>query len=141
MSKIMVKYVEGGDKIGNTNQAVEIKMHNKDNTKEADEILARIIDELEKQGKKPSELIRYLNLPRGIFAAWKAGRSRYYCEHLAAISQFLDVSVEYLVIGEKQNNKISNSMEQELIDCFRCLDKAKQEAVLQNVRWLSGSDK
>jgi hypothetical protein len=120
---------------------VEIKMHNKDNTKEADEILARIIDELEKQEKKPSELIRYLNLPRGIFAAWKAGRSRYYCEHLAAISQFLDVSVEYLVIGEKQNNKISNSMEQELIDCFRCLDKAKQEAVLQNVRWLSGSDK
>ncbi len=116
-------------------------MYNKDNTKEADEFLARIIEELEKQGERPSELVRYLNLPRGIFTAWKTGRSRYFCEHLAAISRFLDVSVEYLVLGEKQSNKISNSVEQDLIDCFRCLDKAKKEAVLQNVRWLSGADK
>ncbi len=64
-------------------------MHNKDNTQEAEEIFNRILSEMEQQGKKCAELIEALNLPRGTFSSWKAGRSRNYCEHLHAISLFL----------------------------------------------------
>ena len=56
-------------------------MYNKDNTREADEIFSRILSEMERQGRKYAELTEYLELPRGTFSSWKAGRSRNFCEH------------------------------------------------------------
>ena len=64
-------------------------MHNKDNTREADEIFSRILSEMERQGKRYAELTVFLNLPRGTFSSWKAGRSRNFCEHIGAIAEFL----------------------------------------------------
>ena len=97
----------------------------------------RIIEELKRIGKKPAELIRYLDLPRGVFATWKAGRSRYYCEHLGAIAQFLGVSVEYLVLGYVSDKKTINIQEDELLEYFRYLNQEKKVAVLQNIKWLA----
>ena len=39
-------------------------MHNKENTKEAQEIISRITGELEQQGRTQAELIAYLDLPK-----------------------------------------------------------------------------
>ena len=107
----------------------EKEMHNKENTKEAEGILERIISEMNRQNKKYVELIEFLDLPRGTFSSWKAGRSRNFCEHLSAIAKFLDVSVEYLVNGSVGENRIENSREQELLNCYRRISTQKQEMI------------
>ena len=111
-------------------------MYNKDNTKEAEEIFERILSEMERQEKKYAALTEFLNLPRGTFSAWKAGRSRNFCEHLGAISEFLNVDVGWLVTG-KANESPVNEKEAELLQQFRKLSSEKQKAVLQNVKWLA----
>ena len=42
-------------------------MRNKENTKEAEGILIRISKEMERQGKKQAELVKYLDLPLGTY--------------------------------------------------------------------------
>ena len=112
-------------------------MHNRENTKEAEGILERIIYEMDRQNKKYVELIEFLDLPRGTFSSWKAGRSRSFCEHLGEISIFLGVSAEYLVTGKVSNQEIKDSKERELIELYRKLSGEKQEMILQNIRWLA----
>ena len=111
-------------------------MYNKDNTREADEIFSRILSEMERQGRKYAELTEYLELPRGTFSSWKAGRSRNFCEHLEAIAEYLDVDIGWLVTGKASAGAI-NRQEQELLDAFRSLDIEKQETMLQNMKWLA----
>lgn len=112
-------------------------MRNKENTKEAEAILKRISAELERQGETQAALVAFLDLPKGCYSAWKAGRSRNYCEHLGEISRFLNVSAEYLLMGSVSEKTVENSREQELLDLFRKLDIEKQKAVLQNIKWLT----
>ena len=111
-------------------------MYNKEITKEADEIFERILTEMERQKKKYAELIDFLLLPRGTFSGWKSGRSRNFCEHLCAISEFLNVDVGWLVSGKKGEAPV-NVKEAELLEQFRKLSPEKQEAVLQNINWLA----
>ena len=112
-------------------------MYNKDNTREADEIFSRILSEMERQGRKYAELTEYLDLPRGTFSSWKAGRSRHFCEHIGAIADFLGVSAEYLINGNIEGKLVENSKEQQLLNYFRKLNVEKQNAVLQNIKWLA----
>lgn len=109
-------------------------MHNKDNTRETDEIFSRILSEMERQGRKYAELIEYLDLPRGTFSSWKARRSRNFCEHIGAIADFLEVSAEYLINGNIEGKLVENSEEQQLLNYFRKLNVEKQNAVLQNIK-------
>lgn len=112
-------------------------MHNKDNTKEAESILERISAELERQGKTQAELITYLDLPRGTYSSWKLGRSRNFCEHLGSIAEYLDISAGYLVTGDVADKMIENSRELELIKWYRKLSPEKQDAIIQNMKWLA----
>lgn len=112
-------------------------MYNRDNTKEAEEILSRITAELKHKGKTQAELVEFLNLPKGVYSSWKAGRSRNFCEHLGEISRYLNVSVEYLVIGNIETEAYDKEREQELLKWYRKLSSEKQDAVMQNIKWLA----
>ena len=112
-------------------------MYNKDNTKEAEGILSRISTELNQRGKTQAELVSYLDLPRGTYSAWKAGRSRSFCEHIGAIAEFLGVAPGWLVTGWVEKGNVENNREQELLEYYRMLRTEKQEAVLQNIKWLA----
>ncbi len=112
-------------------------MYNKENTREAEEIFDRILSEMERQGKKYAELTEFLDLPRGTFSSWKAGRSRNFCEHLHSISLFLDVDPGWLVTGETKADVIKNKKEKELVRHFRKLSAEKQDAMVQNIKWLA----
>lgn len=112
-------------------------MYNKENTQEAEEIFSRILSEMERQGKKYAELTEFLDLPRGTFSSWKAGRSRNFCEHIGSIAGFLGVSAEYLITGNVDRKFVESVEEQELLDCYRRLAPEKQEAILKNIRWLA----
>ena len=64
-------------------------------------------------------------------------KSRNFCEHLGEIARFLNVSAEYLVTESVAEKMIENSREKELLACYRKLNEEKQDAVLQNVKWLA----
>lgn len=82
------------------------------------------------------ELIDFLDLAKGVYSSWKSGRSRNFCEHLGEISQFLNVSAEYLVTGVEAKKTIENEREHELLEWYRKLSAEKQDAVMQNIKWL-----
>ena len=115
----------------------ELQMHNKDNTQEAEEIFGRILFEMERQKRRYAELTEFLDLPRGTFSSWKAGRSRNFCEHIGAIAEFLGVSAEYLITGNVDGKYAESVEEQQLLDCYRKLSPEKQETILKNIRWLA----
>ena len=112
-------------------------MYNREKTKEAEEILERITTELNRQGKTQKELIDFLDLANGVYSSWKAGRSRNFCEHLGEISRFLGVNAEYLVTGSISEKIVENEREQQLLECYRKLSADKQDAVMQNMKWLA----
>ena len=99
-------------------------------------ILGRISHELEMQHKTQAELVAYLGLPVGTYTNWKLGRSRNFCEHLEAIAEYLNIDIGWLVTGEASAGAI-NRQEQELLEAFRSLNTEKQEAMLQNMKWLA----
>ncbi len=99
-------------------------------------ILGRISHELETQHKTQAELVAYLGLPVGTYTNWKLGRSRNFCEHIEAIAEYLNVDVGWLVTGEASTGAI-NQQEQELLETYRRLNAVKQEAVIQNMKWLA----
>lgn len=112
-------------------------MRNSENTKEAEEILDRISEELARQGKMQAELVSYLDLPKGAYSSWKAGKSRNFCEHLGEIAQFLGVSVEFLVTGRNAEKNMVNPREEELILLYRGLNVEKQDALWHMAKLLS----
>ena len=112
-------------------------MRNSENTKEAEEILVRISEELSRQKRTQSDLIAFLDLPKGAFSNWNAGKSRNFCEHLGAISNFLNVSAEYLVTGKDAEKNIENPREIELLDWYRKLSPEKQDAIRQMAKLLA----
>ena len=112
-------------------------MHNKENTKEAEGNSDPNLERDAEARKKQAELVKYLDLPLGTYTNWKLGKSRNFYEHLGEIARFLNVSAEYLVTGSVAEKMIENSREKELLACYRKLNEEKQDAVLQNVKWLA----
>lgn len=112
-------------------------MYNSENTKEAELIFRRMDDELVRQGKTQAALIGSLDLPRGTYSAWKAAKSRNFCEHLGAIAEFLSVSVEYLVTGKDAEKNLTNPREEELLLLYRELNPEKQDVLRHIAKLLS----
>lgn len=109
-------------------------MYNREKTREAEEVLQRISLELEKQGKTQAQLVDFLELPRGTYTNWKAGRSRSYCEHIGEIALYLQVSPEYLITGNVPPTAIENYAERELLLRYRSLSDSSQEKIMNIVR-------
>ena len=57
----------------------------------------RIDSLLKQQGKKQTELCKYLGISKNRYTDWKAGRIQSYSKHLSKIAEFLGVSVDYLL--------------------------------------------
>ena len=60
-------------------------------------ILDKICKLLTEQGKKQKDLTDYLGISIILFTDWKSGRVKSYTKHLDKISEFLNVSVDYLL--------------------------------------------
>ena len=58
--------------------------------------IQRILEEMQIQNKQQTELGEYLNVTPNIITDWKSGRLKSYRKYLHGISDFLNVSVEYL---------------------------------------------
>ena len=114
-------------------------MYNKDNTREADEIFSRILSEMERQGRKYAELTEYLELPRGTFSSWKAGRSRNFCEHIGAgfFFRFPDLRRALGTFQHRlQDRQIAVKIQNDLLsrDRSRCVRVTSHLSVLRRLR-------
>lgn len=65
------------------------------------EILSRIWEEIEKQGKKPTEICKEADISSSTFFTWKTKDKVPPTEPLQRIAECLNVSMDYLVTGRK----------------------------------------
>lgn len=72
--------------------------------------------------KEQQELTTYLGLKNSAFSDWKSGKSQSFRKYLIEISEFFNVSIDYLVYGkEKSSTSELTDIEQELLEKFRHL--------------------
>lgn len=83
--------------------------------------LKRIIEELQTQHKKKTDLTEHLGMVNSAFGNWVAGRNKSYLKYLYAIADFLDVSVEYLKGETDEKKKPSADNGEELTNEKRLL--------------------
>lgn len=63
----------------------------------------RMYEKLAQQGKTSSSLCRFLNIKTSIIAGWKEQNTIPPAKYLVGISEFLNVSVDWLLTGEDRN--------------------------------------
>ena len=86
---------------------------------------------LEEQGKTERELADYLDISYNTVRIWKNKQPIPSAEHLVAISEFLGVSVKYLLSGEAEQYKEKLSSEQqEIVHYFNKLNELRKNEVL-----------
>ena len=92
------------------------------------EILNRIIALLGTREQK--ELTDFLHLKKTAFSDWKSSKSNSYRKYLIEISEFFNVSLDYLVYGKETSiNKLTPN-EQELLNNYNKLsNESKKEAL------------
>lgn len=86
-----------------------------------DVTLKRIVEELQTQHKKKTDLTEHLGMVNSAFGNWVAGRNKSYLKYLHAIADFLDVSVEYLKGETDEKKKPSADKGEELTNEKRLL--------------------
>lgn len=64
------------------------------------DVLNRIIELLERNGRNQKELMDYLGIKKSAFTDWKAGKSRSYLKYASEIANYFDVTTDYLLRGE-----------------------------------------
>lgn len=86
--------------------------------------------ELLKQNKQQKDLAKYIGIPTATVHSWTKG-SNPKVEHLIKIAEFLNVSLDYLLTGEKQNTVQEETTE--LVELFKELEIEKQIKALSSV--------
>ena len=83
-------------------------------------------------GREQKELTNYLGLKSVAFSEWKSGKSKSYRKYLIEISEFFNVSLDYLVYGKESRTKELNDDEQELLENYgKLTDADKKELVVK----------
>ncbi|MCL1924937.1 MAG: helix-turn-helix domain-containing protein [Defluviitaleaceae bacterium] len=78
--------------------------------KQMSTVVERIFELMRENNIKPSELQRETELSNGIITQWKKGRSEPSSTSIKKIADYFNVTIDYLVNGEK-NTKINNENE------------------------------
>lgn len=93
------------------------------------EINERIFYLLNKQGKKASALAEYLGIKPSSITGWKNDGSYPSSKYIQKISEFLNISIEYLVTG-KSDISANNPDQQELLSLYSQLDERSKGEVI-----------
>lgn len=105
------------------------------------DILDRIIELL--GNKDQQELTNYLKLKKVAFSDWKSGKSKSYLKYLIEISEFFNVSIDYLVYGKEKDSSIPklSDEEQELLYNYNKLSNINKERILEIMKALTEIEK
>lgn len=66
--------------------------------------VSTIMTELNRQNFTQKDLADYLHIKKTVITDWKSGKSKSYLAHIKSISEFLNVSVDYLLINDSDQN-------------------------------------
>ena len=98
----------------------------------------RILGQLAVCGETQRALCAFVGINEQVFTDWKAGRNKSYLKHIAKISEFLGVSVDYLLGTTDQKEKPTGAQADELSEYdarvlawFHSLPPEKRQAILQ----------
>lgn len=98
-------------------------------------------------GKTQQDIVNYLHCSYNKYASWEQGRTQPSIEDLIILSDYFNVSIDYLVGREAEDgvvivsgNELSKD-ESALIDKLRCLDPLNKELAYQYVDFLSERQK
>lgn len=100
-----------------------------------DEVLGRILEIMKEKRVTAVAMEDLLKVPHGSFSNWKRGKGKSYYEHVAKISDRLEVTVDYLIRGRNDSDALSRK-EKELIEDFRKLSDEAQDVIIKNVKLL-----
>ena len=99
-------------------------------------VLHTILELLKQQNKKQKELCDYLDISKNVFTDWKSGRNKSYLKYLPQISEFFNVSVDYLLgrtdikKAPSDENAAADIRFIKITECYNKLnDTGKQKAV------------
>ncbi len=88
--------------------------------------LQRILDLMAEKGIKNLDLTEYLDISKTAVSDWKSGKRSSYFKYIVEISEFLDVSADYL-LGRTPYRK--GTIWDELIGQYQLCDPDKKEIV------------
>ena len=96
----------------------------------------RIIRLMKDRGIQDQQLIESIGLPRGTFSNWKREKGKSYYLYIDRISDYLGVSVEYLVRGRETAIATQDLSDNEaiLLEGYRGLDEEEKRIILDCVR-------
>lgn len=95
------------------------------------EIIERIYKLLDEKDKRAYELCQKLDIRTSTMSTWKARTSDPPAKYMKTISDFLGVSLDYLLTGQEAPvRKNTTSEEDELLELFSCLPPDKQQRYL-----------
>lgn len=105
------------------------------------DVLNRIMELLERNGRTQKELMDYLGIKKSAFTDWKAGKSRSYLKYASEIADYFGVTTDYLLRGETDIKEKPHAdeidmepKEKLLLEKFRQLTPEMQEFVLSSVQ-------
>ena len=82
-------------------------------------------------GRDQKELTDFLGLKKTAFSDWKSGKSNSYKKYIVEISEFFEVSLDYLVYGKKQ--EVSEDVK-ELLFLYNQMDKSEKDLIMERAR-------
>ena len=108
-----------------------------------DQVVLRIMDQLELQGKTGKELEKALNLSNGTFTKWKYQNGKSYNKRIDDIAQYLGVKVSYLLDGTDDyvNSETLTGTEIKIIKLFRTMGDEQRKSFLKLGEFLMMSTK
>lgn len=103
-----------------------------------DPVVKRIIDTLNVRHLSQKSLLDYLDLPNATFTAWKYDGGKSYMKYIDKISDYLNVSKNYLLYGESENFQEISLLPSE-IESYKKLHEltaAQQKYVMESINLL-----
>lgn len=85
----------------------------------------RILELMDKSNINAATLTREISLTNGLISQWKQGKQKPSIEALNKISNYFNVSIDYLVNGKETVNTLTKD-QQELLNLYSQLDPLKQ---------------
>ena len=88
-----------------------------------------IVEELNKKGVKPSQMMSELGFSSGLFSQWKSGLQKPSSTKLEKIAEYLDCSVDYL-LGKPLSESALTEDELKLLNSYRQLSEQDKPRLL-----------
>ena len=100
-----------------------------------DPVLNRILDLLKQQKKTEKDLINYLGLANGTFTGWKYKGQNTFLKNIGKMSEYFDVSPNYLLRGidDEINVQTLSIQEIKLVQGYRRMNDLEKKNVMETV--------